>query len=113
MIAKFFRFLRSLRSLQRINIALARGGAMSAARQIDLSNPATWEFAGFSQNGEDGIIDVLTSHITNPNRYFVEIGASDGLENNTSWLAVGRRYGGLWIEGDPTASAHCSEIFAA
>jgi hypothetical protein len=87
--------------MQSINMSLARGAATSALRAIDFTDPGSWEFSGFSQNGEDGIIDVLTRRIARPNRYFVEIGASDGLENNTSWLAVARRYNGLWIEGDP------------
>jgi len=100
-----FRGLRNrrleARDRQRITIALARGGAMMQARRIDLSQPGTWEFSGFSQNGEDGILDVLRSQLTSSNRYFVEIGASDGIENNTAWLLVAEKYAGLMIEGDP------------
>lgn len=80
-------------------IALARGGAMMAARRIDLTRPATWEFSGFSQNGEDGVLDVLRSQLSDGRRTFVEIGASDGLENNTAWLVVAERYSGLMVEG--------------
>ncbi|HSB19970.1 MAG TPA: hypothetical protein VLD85_08190, partial [Anaeromyxobacteraceae bacterium] len=69
-----FRGLRNrrleVRDRQRIAIALARGGAMMQARRIDLSRPGTWEFSGFSQNGEDGILDVLRSQLTSSNRYF-------------------------------------------
>jgi hypothetical protein len=108
---KFLRYLQALRSMQRVNIALSRGAATSALRVIDITDPRTWEFSGFSQNGEDGIIDVLTTQITQPNRYFVEIGASDGIENNTTWLAVARRYSGIWVEGGQEASDRCAYLF--
>jgi hypothetical protein len=110
---KLIRFLRQMRSMQSINMSLSRGAATSALRTIDMRDPGSWEFSGFSQNGEDGIIDVLTRHIVRPNRYFVEIGASDGLENNTSWLALARRHNGLWIEGDPEASEWCRHMFTS
>ena len=32
-------------------------------RSIDLTETASWEFSGFSQNGEDGIIDILCNQI--------------------------------------------------
>ena len=113
MLEKILRYLHTLRSLQRVNMSLARGGAGRSGRNVDPAQPPTWEFAGFSQNGEDGIIEVVLSHLRSPNRYFVEIGASDGLENNTTWLALVRRYGGLWIEGDPDASKKCRDLFAS
>ncbi len=105
MIQRFSRYLNGLRAIGRMNMALSRGAAMSSLRRIDPARPETWEFSGFSQNGEDGIIDVLTSRIHTRNRYFIEIGASDGLENNTSWLALACKYSGLMIEGDPTTAA--------
>ena len=113
MLNKFLRYLKALRSMQRVNMALARGGATSSLRILDLTNPVSWEFSGFSQNGEDGIIDILTRQIINPNRYFIEIGASDALENNTTWLAVARRFSGIWVEGDQATSSWCSYLFTA
>lgn len=113
MLDKLLNYLKSLRSMQRINMALARGGATASLRNIDLSDPSTWEFSGFSQNGEDGIIDLLTRRIENPNRFFIEIGASDALENNTTWLAIARRFSGIWVEGDQSTSDWCSYLFTA
>lgn len=110
---KLTRYMRHIRSMQRINMALARGAAASASRIIDLTNPSTWEFSGFSQNGEDGIIDVLTRQIIRPNHYFIEIGASDGLENNTTWIAMTRRFSGIWVEGDAEASDWCRYVFTS
>lgn len=90
-----------IRDRQRINIALTRGAAMSLSRQINLSKPWSWEFSGFSQNGEDGILDVLRKQLSDSNRYFIEIGAADGIANNTAWLLMAERYNGIMIEGDP------------
>jgi len=98
--------------MQRINMAIARGGATSTLRMVDYADPSSWEFSGFSQNGEDGIIDVLTRFIKSPNNYFIEIGASDALENNTSWLAIARRFKGIWVEGDKATSDYCTYLFA-
>lgn len=101
MIRKFINYLLDLRSRQRIIIALSKGSAMMHARDIDLTQPATWEFSGFSQNGEDGILDVLRKQLSSSNRYFIEIGAADGIENNSAWLVVAERYSGIMIEGNP------------
>jgi len=92
--------VKYIRYMNRINMAISRGAATSALREIDVSTPNSWEFCGLSQNGEDGIIDFLTRKLLKPNRYFIEIGAGDGMENNTSWLAIVRRYSGLMIEGN-------------
>jgi hypothetical protein len=99
MIHKLKHFLWDLRDRQRIAIALAKGGAMMQARRVRLDEPASWEFSGFSQNGEDGILDVLRRQLREPNRYFIEIGSADGIENNSAWLVVAERYNGLMVEG--------------
>ena len=101
MIRKLMNYLLDVRDRQQMTIALAKGGAMMHARDIDLTQPATWEFSGFSQNGEDGILDVLRKQLLNSNRYFIEIGSADGMQNNSSWLVVAEQYDGLMVEGDP------------
>lgn len=111
MLRKPLRYLYSLRSMARVNMALSRGLAARSTRNIDLTEPRTWEFSGFSQNGEDGILEVLCQQLHKSNRYFLEIGASDGLENNTSWLAMVRRFGGVWVEGSTTHARHARELF--
>ena len=99
MFGRLFNYLLDVRDRQRITIALSKGAAMMQARNIDLKHPATWEFSGFSQNGEDGILDVLRKKLRSSNRYFIEIGAADGIENNTGWLLVAEKYNGMLIEG--------------
>ena len=84
MISKVKYFFLALRNRQRVQICLAKGTASMFDRSIDLTNPISWEFSGFSQNGEDGIIDVLRSQLKAKNRYFIEIGAADGIDNNSA-----------------------------
>jgi hypothetical protein len=101
MIGRAINFMYDMRDRQRICIALSKGVAGMQARKIDLRHPVTWEFSGFSQNGEDGILDVLRSQMVTTNRYFIEIGASDGIQNNSAWLVFVGYLNGLMIEGDP------------
>jgi hypothetical protein len=110
MLKKIIYLLKRFQTMQRIGNGFARAAAVRGMQPIDPSDPATWEVSGLSQNGEDGITDYLTRHIQCPNRYFVEIGASDGTENNTSWLALARRWRGLMVEGDPKKADYCSYI---
>lgn len=106
MIKRLLNYARDLRGRQQIAIALSKGGAMMSARQIDLTRPETWEFSGFSQNGEDGVLDVLRKQLSSSNRYFIEIGSADGMQNNSSWLVVAEQYNGLMIEGNPQLVEH-------
>lgn len=100
MFKRLINYLLDIRDRQRIVIALSKGGAMMNARNIDLTLPSSWEFSGFSQNGEDGILDVLQKQLTVSNRYFIEIGVSDGIENNSAWLVVAEKFSGIMVEGD-------------
>ena len=109
MINRIKRYFSDLQDRQRIAIALAKGARMPS-RRIDLRAPATWEFSAFSQNGEDGVLDVLRSRLVEANRSFVEIGAADGIENNTAWLAIAEQYGGLMVEGDARKSARARRL---
>jgi len=53
----------------------------------------------YSQNGEDGIIAEIFRRIGTRDRYFVEIGTQNGLENNTRFL-LEQGWQGVWIDGD-------------
>lgn len=112
MIGTLRNYLLDLRDRQHIAIALARGAAMMNARKIDPTVPSTWEFSGFSQNGEDGILDVLRKQLGSSNRYFMEIGAGSGIENNTAWLALAEKHSGLMIEGDALRAARAARMIS-
>jgi hypothetical protein len=90
--------LRFLLIFKDINIGLLKGTFGCSARIIDYSKPLTWEFSAFSQNGEDGILDVLVANLINSNKTFIEIGSANGLANNTAYLAFVKKYTGLLIE---------------
>lgn len=94
----------------RIAAGYARGGAGIASRKFHATEPTSWEFGAFSQNGEDGIIDHLLSLIESPSGYFVEIGASDGIQNNTAFLAFVKNYSGLMVEGDTFKSEYATRF---
>jgi len=94
----------------RVAAAYARAAATAAARVVDPALPLTWEFSGFSQHGEDGILDYLCSQMRERNRFFIEIGSADGLQNCSAWLAYARRYGGVMVEGSSRLSKRCARV---
>jgi hypothetical protein len=67
-------------------------------RYADPKKLSHFEHQVFSQNGEDGIIAEIFRRIRLTNRVFCEIGAGDGLENNTCFLLF-QGWTGSWIEG--------------
>lgn len=70
----------------------------SEAARDTPGNPMTQGFKVYSQTDEDGIIEAIFSAVGCRSRIFVEIGASDGLENNTHYL-LHKGWRGVWIEG--------------
>jgi hypothetical protein len=105
-------YLTDIHDFQRIAISIAKGTAARGMRRVDLAQPASWEFSGFSQNGEDGIIEVLLSQLLRPDRKLLEIGAADGVQNNSSWLLVTQQYHGLMVEGSAALSAKAHRLLA-
>lgn len=61
-------------------------------------------FKVYSQHDEDGVIEGIFRRIGVTNRYFIEFGVGDGLENCTTYLLL-QEWSGLWIDG----SAYCHE----
>jgi hypothetical protein len=104
------RWAQRLKVEAKIATAFSRAAATASTRQLNPLDPRTWEFSGFSQFGEDGVIDYLCSKLLNSNRFFIEIGSSDGLQNCSSWLALGRSYSGIMVDGDPVAIRKCKEM---
>jgi hypothetical protein len=52
-----------------------------------------------SQNGEDGMIHEIFRRIGKTNEVFAEVGAGNGIENNTSFL-VGQGWSGFWVDAE-------------
>src|SRR5213593_3018318 len=112
MLSRVLDYFIQLRATNRVAAGLARAVAVGAMRQIDPTNPSSWEFSAFSQNGEDGLIDYLLQNLRTQNRYFVEIGVFDGLECNTAWLAIARKFNGVMIEGSAKECRRAAKFYS-
>lgn len=110
-----------MRFRQRVGelIALAQAASVAARRarletlrkEKLASDPKAlggYGYKVFSQSDEDGIISEIFRRVGVTNRVFVEIGVSDGLQNNTLALLY-EGWRGLWIEA---SSEHCRNIEA-
>ena len=80
----------------KVNRGLVRIGSLSET-----------EFCGFSQWGEDGIIDWLVERLPGIPRIFVEFGVEDYRESNTRLLLKLRNWHGLVMDG---SQAHIADI---
>jgi len=65
----------------------------------------------YSQNGEDGIIEEIFKRIGVTNKFFIEIGSSNGLENNTA-LLLHSNWKGIWVDGCKDSCRQASEHWA-
>ena|SRR6478736_2282708 len=75
---------------------------LAEPRYADPKRLNRFEQQVFSQNGEDGAIAEIFRRIGTTDRSFVEIGVSEGLENNTTFF-LAQGWKGLWIDGDDSA----------
>jgi hypothetical protein len=112
MYARLRNYLTDSHARQRMSIALAKGTVGRQLRGLNLTLPPTWEFSGFSQNGEDGIIEVLRTQLIESSNCYLEIGAADGVQNNTTWLAVVAGLHGVMVEGDPKLAATMARVLS-
>lgn len=76
----------------------------SDPRYTDPRCLARYEHKVYSQDGSDGIVREIFARIGEGERYFVEFGIGNGLENNTAFL-IAQGWRGLWIEGSPESTA--------
>ncbi len=99
--------IRELRQIQS-SISTSNTAQINLFFQNELANSAKYkdrkklnhyECQVFSQNGEDGILTEIFQRIGIKDRYFVEFGVGNGLENNTVFL-LDQGWRGSWIEGD-------------
>jgi len=114
-LTRFERLLDTGRQLMRLNshlddirvnqgrILAELNAGKNSSRLID------YEFKVFSQGGEDGIIQFLTSNLNIKNRTFIEFGTEDFHESNCRFLLVKDSWSGFVIDG----SAHNMERLRA
>ncbi len=67
-----------------------------------------YEHQVFSQNGEDGILQEIFRRIGASNRFFVEFGVGNGLENNTAFLLI-EGWSGRWMDCDRRSIAEARQ----
>lgn len=87
-----------------------KGIKSSIATQMP-GNPALAGWSSYSQCDEDGIIRECLRKIslkTTLSKTFVEIGCSDGLENNTHQLLLDE-FSGVWIDGSTEKISYIEE----
>lgn len=65
---KLVKFVRLACDRQLANVSRSRGAVAAAFLPIDLTDPLTLEMSVFSQNGEEGTVDVLLSQLPQKNR---------------------------------------------
>lgn len=75
-----------------------RRALLESARNSDERRLLRFGYRVYSQADEDGIIREIFRRIGDGNRTFLEIGAGNGLENNSLFLLIQGWRGG-WIEG--------------
>jgi hypothetical protein len=78
--------------------------ALASPRFQDQKRLLKHGFKVYSQHDEDGIIEEIFRRIGTTDRFFVEFGVGDGLENCTAYCLL-KEWSGAWIDG----SANCYE----
>jgi hypothetical protein len=69
-----------------------------------------YEFQSHSQNGEDGMIHEIFNRIGLTNKYFIEFGVGNGLQNNSAYLLL-NGWKGIWIEADDSNALNINSAF--
>lgn len=110
---KFFEQLNHICSVMNniywANIALRREAILSKLPEQRLEH---FEYAVYSQNGEDGILAEIFNRIGTKTKKFVEFGVEDGRENNSVYL-LSQGWQGLWIEALENNCAKIEHYFSS
>jgi len=72
-----------------------------------------YEYRGFSQNGEDGVLAELLGRLPSSSRWFVEFGIQSGVEGNCVFLADVMAWSGLFLEPDENAFRELERKYSA
>lgn len=77
-----------------------RQSLLDSPRNSDEKRLLKFGYRVYSQADEDGIVHEILRRIGAADRTFIEIGSSDGLENNSRFL-LNQGWRGVWIEASP------------
>lgn len=92
------RLVQELGSLNTMVAHMMYESARDAPRSLEPKRLLSHGFKVYSQHDEDGITEEIFNRIGTTNKFFVEFGAGDGLENGTLYCLL-KAWSGLWIEG--------------
>jgi hypothetical protein len=65
----------------------------------------------YSVEGEDGIVAEIFRRIKHKSKFFVEIGANDGVRGPTRFL-LEQGWRGIWVEGNASTAARARSVFS-
>lgn len=71
---------------------------LAAEKAADPLVLAPYGFTAYSQSDDDGILEEIFRRIGTTNRQFIDFGCAEGIENNTTYLAL-TGWNGLWMDG--------------
>lgn len=87
-------------------------GLLDSPRNADPRRLLQFGYRVYSQGDEDGILREIFRRIGEGDRKFVELGAGDGLENNTLFLLT-QGWSGVWLEGSARKVSSAKKTFAS
>jgi len=85
---------------------------LAAEKAADPLCLAPYGFTAYSQGDDDGILDEIFRRIGTTNRQFIDFGCAEGIENNTTYLAL-TGWNGLWMDGSKANVQAVNKHFAA
>ena len=88
-----------------------RRALLATERLADPRRLAGYGYRVYSQMDEDGILREIFRRIGEGGRTFVELGASDGVENNTRFL-LEQGWRGGWVEGSARKADSARKFFS-
>jgi hypothetical protein len=88
-----------------------RRALLESPRNADQRRLLRYGYRVYSQTDEDGIIREIFRRIGEGNRTFFEIGAGNGLENNSLFLLI-QGWRGVWIDGSARKTLAAKKKFA-
>lgn len=92
-------FISNQRPLERWGSSASLKGSVVSALEGWVSHIGYHEHRQYSQNGEDGIVSFILSHVGTDSRFFVEFGVGNGDECITRALHESGGWSGLLMDG--------------
>ncbi len=90
---------------------LYREPLLAAEKAADPLVLAPYGFTAYSQSDDDGILEEIFRRIGTTNRQFIDFGCAEGIENNTTYLAL-TGWNGLWMDGSEANIRRVRKDFA-